>query len=312
MPKTPPLVTLAFVTVSIAWGTTYAGIHVAVESLPPLQLAAVRFMLAGAVLLLALRACGIPFPARRDWPRLALVGCLLLTGANSLIGWSSQYLPSVLISLLVNLGPLVYVALARLTGECVHARAWLGLGVGVAGLLVLMAPRLGELGQPTHLTDPHFWPAVGAILLAPFLWSGGSLFAARFPPRCHPLMTAAAQSLAGGIGALVLALFSGEMRALPLVTTRSWLAVAWLVVVGSWLGYVSYIYCVLKLPSARVAVTTYLNTLTALICGWLVLGERLAPATVAGGVIMLLGIALAQSAPTPHPPAADENPQVEA
>lgn len=298
-PSSKQLTRLAFITVCLAWGTIYVAIHIAVEAFHPFQLSTLRFLLAGGLLMLALRLRGIPPPPARDWPWIILVGLLLLTGANTMVGWASRHLPSTYISLLINLSPLIYVTLAQLTGEKVARRAWAGLLLGLLGLLLLLWPRLDELRGGAHSADPYFWPALGIVLMAPFLWATGSLISARHKLTTHPLMMAASQSLVGGIGAGLLGLAGGGIFESHPIGLRPLLAIAWLIVVGSWLGYVAYLYCLLHLRSSTVALTTYMNTITALVCGGLVLGERITPFMLAGGAVMLAGVALAQSARAP-------------
>ncbi len=304
-------VLLAFITVSIAWGTTYGAIRVAVESFPPFFLAAVRFVFAGAVLLVGLRIYGLQWPSWRDWGRIAVGGFLLLSVANAFLAWGEQYLPSVVSALLINVGPLMYVSLAWMLGERVAPRAWVGLAVGFMGVVVMIAPRLRDLLRGEVAGEARFWPAVGITLLGPCVWSCGSVYVARRRTGCNPLMTAAGQNVMGGLGAGVIALALRDFQHLPPVSMRSWLALAWLVVVGSWLGYMAYIYCVLKLPSARVAVTVYLNTVTALLIGTLLLGEKLTPAMLMGGIVLLIGVALVQSARLPRRALAKKNPHEE-
>lgn len=309
--RTNRLALLAFIGVSIAWGTTYAGMRVAVETIRPLMLAGLRFGIFGAVLLVVLRATGVGWPSRRDIVNAAFVGVLLLTCANSLIAAAEQYLPSVLATLLINLGPLVYVALARMTGERVAPRAWAGFAVGFAGILTILSPHFRVLLAGGEAAYPNLWRGIGMAMLGPFLWSSASLYAARHPPKCNVLMTVAVQNLAGGGLALLAAVPMGQFQSLAPVSGRSWLAFAWLITIGSALGYVSYMYCVRHLPSTRVAVTVYLNTATALVVGALVLGEVITPAMLAGGAILMAGVALVQSARAPHPPPTEENPHEE-
>ncbi len=279
---------------SIAWGTTYAGMKVAIESLPPFLMAGIRFTLAGAILLLGVRAFGIPFPTFRDWKRIALVGCLLLTGANGLLAWAQQYVPSSFSALMVNTGPLIYVGLSAMLGERVPRLAWAGLLVGFCGVFVLVSPRLFALfgGHAPETVTPHFWWAIGALVLGPITWSSGSVVANRYPPACHSLMTAAGQTLAGGLGALVVAAFLGDLAQPIHPSARSIQAIVYLIVVGSWLGYVSFMYCVMNLPSQIVATTTYLNIIVAILVGATLLSEKVTVSMLAGGGVILAGVAI--------------------
>ncbi len=296
MPPAPPQsrATLAFVTVSLAWGTTYAGNRVAVQAIPPFALAGMRFAIAGAVMMLVLRAVGIKFPALRDWPRLALIGTLLLAVANALMAWALQYIPTVMVALLINVGPLMYVGLQSALGERVPRGAWAGLGIGFSGVLILIAPSLLALeGAIAPADNPMTWLAMGALIVGPFSWTVGAIYASRRPVGCHHLMSAGAQSLVGGVVAFVFALMTGELWRIdlshPQMTEALW-AVVWLIVVGSWLGYVAYMYCVMHLSSPRVAITTYINNVVALAVGWLVLGERLSLPMLLGGAVLVSGV----------------------
>lgn len=280
--------TLAFFTVSLAWGTTYATNKIAVQQIPPFALAAIRFMTAGIVMMIALRVQGIRFPKPREWPGLTLIGVLLLGVANSFMAFASQYLPSIMVSLLLNISPLIYVGLQSAFGERVPRKAWGGLAIGFVGIMILVAPKVMEGGH--FKVDHYTLMAIGALVLGPLAWNFGAIYATHRPIKCNHMMSAAAQNLAGGLGALVVALPLGEMSGLGQVDLKHWLVVAWLVVVGSWMGYAAYLYCVLHLSSPRVAITTYINNLVALIVGWIVLGETLNRSMLVGGAVLLVGV----------------------
>lgn len=280
--------TLAFVTVSLAWGTTYAANKIAVEKIAPFALAAIRFIIAGVVMMIALRARGIRFPKLREWPGIVLIGVLLLAVANSFMAFASKHLPSIMVSLLLNISPLIYVGLQSAFGERVPKKAWGGLAVGFVGILILVAPKVMQGGQ--FKVEHNTLMAIGALVLGPLAWNFGAIYATHRPIKCNHMMSAAAQNLAGGIGALVVAMSLGEMRDFGAVELKHWLTVAWLVVVGSWMGYAAYLYCVLHLSSPRVAITTYINNLVALIVGWIVLGETLNRSMLIGGAVLLVGV----------------------
>ncbi|MCC6546137.1 EamA family transporter [Candidatus Sumerlaeota bacterium] len=294
--KTNTAAILAFATVSIAWGTTYAGMRVAVESIPPFLMAGIRFTLAGACMMLAFHAMGHPFPKARDWARLGIVGCLLLAGANGLLAWAEQYLESSFAALLVNTAPLMIVGGSALLGEKVSMRAWLGLLIGFFGVFVLILPSLYELlsgAQPIDAPrQSHFWWAVGALVLGPICWAAGTITAIRVPAASTPFMTAATQTFLGGLGAMAIAALHGDFTQPFAPTMRSLWAVLYLIAIGSWLGYVSYMYCTLKMPPQVVATTTYLNVVVAALVGTMLLGERISPPMIIGGATVLAGVAI--------------------
>lgn len=288
------LAVASYLTVSVAWGTTYGGIKLALESFPPMPLAAIRFVLAGGLLMGALRLCGIHLPSRADWVRIAPVGFLLLGCANVLVSWSQQHVDSAFAALLVNSAPLIFVAISAVAGERVPKLAWTGLLVGFAGLFVIIWPDIANTFGTGAEAPPHgpmFWWAVGALVLSPICWASGSFIAKRRKARCHPLMTAAAQSFAGGVIVALVCTLVGGWQFRP-ITREAVFALGYLMVVGSWLGYVCYIHVVTTLPADIAATTTYLNTIVALVVGALLLGEIITPFMIAGGLVVLAGVTI--------------------
>lgn len=297
MPAPPrsSLLLLAFVTVSIAWGTTYAAISVAVRSIPPFSLAAMRFLLAGAIMMGLAAGMRLGWPTRRDWAKLAVVGVLLLSVGNALLAYAEQYVSSGFAALVVNCGPFIYVALCAAAGEKVPRMAWAGLGVGFLGLTVLLSPQLRSLGA-AGAPDRTFWFAMAALVVGPFAWSLGSFIASKRPARCHPFLIAGGQTLVGGLGGLIIALLRGERFSPAAVPAEAWWALAWLVGVGSLLGYVSYMYVVMYMAAHRTATVTYLNNLVAVLVGWLVLDEHVTAPMIVGGAVVLLGVGIVNRA----------------
>ncbi len=305
-PASRLLIVLAFITVSIAWGTTYGGIKLAVETIPPFTMACIRFSIAGLVLMGVLRLVGVEFPSRRDWVRMAAAGFLLLSLGNALLGWAEQYVDSAFAALMVNTGPFLFVIFSALAGSRVPPLAWVGMTVGFCGVLLLVSPELRNLlvgqAEPVH---ERFWWAFVVLIFSPMCWAAGSFVASRYPAKCHNLMSAAGQSAVAGGMAGVLAFLVGETGGDWVPSRTSLLAIVYLIVVGSWLGYVSYIYCLTHLPAHRVATTGYINNVTAVTLGVLILGERLTPIMFAGGAVILSGVYLvnvARQKATPPPP----------
>ncbi|MCC5877853.1 MAG: EamA family transporter [Candidatus Sumerlaeia bacterium] len=283
---------LAYIGVSIAWGTTYGGIKVAVESFPPFMLAAVRFLIAGALMILVFRAVGISLPRASDYRRLAIVGFFLLSLSNGLLSLAEQYVDSAFAALMVNTAPFVFVALTAISGHRVPRLAWLGLVVGFSGVLILVSPQLLGLLGSEDPPDPTFWFALIALIIGPLCWAVGSFISNRNPPDCHPMMGAAWQTFFGGIGALFLMAVSGEWMREVTPTAASVWAIVYLILVGSFLGYVCYNYCVITLPSQKTASTTYLNMIVAILVGTLLLGEVITSQMILGGGVILLGVVL--------------------
>src|SRR5262249_3069292 len=189
-----PLALVAgFATLYLVWGSTYLGIKLAVQTLPPLLMAGSRFIVAGLLLYALLRLRGVPAPQWRQWLPATLTGALLLLGGNGLVTWAQQTVPSGRAALIVATTPLWMVMAGWLFfgGARPRLRVWLGLSVGFAGAALLIKPSdSGESGS-----------LVGSLMLAlaPVCWSIGSLQTRRLPPASDPLMTSAMQMLTGGV-----------------------------------------------------------------------------------------------------------------
>ena len=224
-------VPLAFVAVYILWGSTYIGIRIAIESFPPLAMAAVRHSLVGLILYPILRwKTGIR-PTAAHWRVAAVTGVLLLCVSNGGLSWAEQRVPSGIAALLVATVSLwlVIVDWLRPGGVRPVPRVVAGLLMGFAGLALLVGPAKLGGGQRTDLLG------TAVLVMVSFVWACASLYSKHRPVPESPLLVVAMQSLAGGAALWIAAVASGEFRALHFasVTTRSWMALIYLIVFGS-------------------------------------------------------------------------------
>lgn len=280
LPRTrPPLPLIAaLLAVYFLWGSTYLAIRIALETLPPFALGAIRFLIAGGGLYLVLRLRGAPTPSPREWRTAAITGVLLFVGGNGFVVLGEQWVSSGLVALVVGTMPLWAALFAG--AQRSSAREWLGLALGFLGITVL------SLGGELH--------AAGAgallVLLAPVCWALGVVLGRRGPLPAGG-MAAASQMLAGGVVLLGLSLIRGEaLLAIP--STRSLLAVAYLIVFGSLVGFTAYAYL---LRNARTAVANsyaYVNPIVAIVLGAALAGETVGPTTWIAAAIILSGVAV--------------------
>lgn len=274
--------------VYVVWGSTYLAIRIGVETMPPFLSAAARFLAAG--LLLAALVAWRQGPAalrvnRRQLGSAALIGLMLLLGGNGLVVLAERSVPSGLAALLVAAVPLWVVLLRRLTGQRTSGTTIAGVLLGLAGLGVLTVPGLS--GQVQLL-------GVLTVIAATVMWSGGSFLASRLPMPANVLAASAYEMIAGGLGCLALAAVRGEPQALDLATisTRSWLALAYLVVFGSLIAFTAYAWLLQSAPLPLVATYAYVNPVVAVFLGWLILGEPLTWPILVGGAIVVGGVCL--------------------
>jgi len=282
---------VAFAIIYTVWGSTYLAIRVAVATLPPFLLAGSRFMVAGLGLLVWLWLRGVALPNARQWGHAFIAGGLLLLGGNGLVVWAEQTVPSNLAALLVALTPVWFALLewARPAGVRPTLQTATGIVVGFGGVAWMVAGR-----NPAGPGGPVNTWGLLALVLAGMSWAAGSLWSRYHARPESPWMNAAAQMLCGGVVLMLTAILRGEPGRFHAgaVSAQSWLALVYLVVFGSWIGFSAYIYLVKVTTPARLATYAYVNPVIAVVLAWLVLGESLSRQTVWAAGITLAGVVI--------------------
>ena len=279
----------AFAAVYIIWGSTYLAILFAIETLPPFLMAGSRFLVSGALLYGVARARGAERPERRNWAATAVIGALLLLGGNGGVVWAEQRVPSGLAALLVATVPVWMVTLEWLRGGLRPTRGVVaGLMLGMAGLTLLIGPGefAGGRGADT----------LGAIVLvaASLSWATGSIYSRSAPLPKSPILTTGMEMLAGGVLLTLLGLATGELGRLDLAaaSTKSWLALLYLVLFGSLVGFTAYIWLLKVSTPAKVSTYAYVNPVVAVLLGWLFANEPLTLRTLLAAAVIIAGVAL--------------------
>jgi drug/metabolite transporter (DMT)-like permease len=278
---------VAWAAVCLLWGTTYLAIRIAIETIPPLIMAGIRWTVAGAIILAALKIRGERIPRTPDWPALTVLGILLIGFGNGCVVWAEQTLPSGLTAVLVAAVPFWMVGVERFmkASDPLTPRRLIGLGVGFGGIVLLVWPEL-ELGN-----GRAFFFGVVSTQLACLGWAIGSSYSRRRHVDENVLATAALQMLFGGLILSILGLMLGELRMIA-YSSRSVTALVYLVVAGSLGGFSAYAYALKYLPVATVSLYAYVNPVIAVLLGTLILGETLSPRLAVSGAIVLVGMAL--------------------
>jgi drug/metabolite transporter (DMT)-like permease len=301
-PASPPaqtggatVVLVAFAAVYLIWGSTYLAIRVGVESFPPLLLAGSRHLVFGLMFYPVLRwQTGIR-PTLAHWRTAAFTGFLLLFVGNGGVCIAEQTVPSGVTALLVATVSLwmVLVDWLRPGGTRPVARVLLGLLLGFAGLGLLVGPK--ELGGSARINPT----GVAILIVASFAWACGSLYSKHGQMPSSPLLGATMQSLTGGIALWIVGWVSGEVSSLHLaaVSTRSWVAVGYLIFFGSMMGFSAYIYILKHSTATRVATYAFVNPMVALFLGWLLLGESITLRTILAAAVILAAVLLVITAP---------------
>ena len=279
----------AFAALYIIWGSTYLGIRVAIETMPPFAMAAVRFLLSGAVLFAIVRLQGAALPTVKQWKDNAVVGTCLILGGNGLVAWAEQYVPSGITALIIGIQPvfMVLTEWAWRGGQRPSPGLFVGMALGFVGVGLLAAPWEAA-GAPISI------PGVVAILFACVSWAFGSIYSRHAKPAAPPFVAAAAQMLCGSVALAVVATARGEWQTVQLdaISARSWWAFLYLVLVGSLVGFSTFVWLMKHSTPARVSTYAYVNPIVAVFLGWLVLKEPVSPQTVLSAAIIVGAVAI--------------------
>lgn len=290
---------LAFAAVYVIWGSTYLAIAIGIESFPPLLLPAARHLMAGLILYPLLRwKTGIR-PTPVQWRTAIITGLLLLLFGNGGVCLSERTVPSGVAALLVAMVSFWMVLLdwLRPGGLRPLPRVVAGLVLGFGGLVLLVGPA--HLGGSERVNPI----GAGILLVASFAWACGSIYSKHGDLPQSPLLGVAMQSIAGGAALWIVGLLAGEGRQLHLgaVSARSWIALAYLMVFGSGLGFTAYVYLLKKSSAARVGTYAFVNPVVALFLGWLGADEAITLRTALAAAVILTAVLLVITAPHKTP-----------
>ena len=285
------LVWTALITLYLVWGSTYLGIRVAVETIPPFLMAAFRFFTAGAVIVAAcvlFDRSAIRWPGRTELRDTAIVGGCLLLGGMGLVAWGEQSVPSGVAALFVATMPVWLAVVGWLVYRERQPRAVVfGIAVGLVGVAILAAPGGGE-----QAVDPL---GLVAVIVSPISWATGSVYAARHPRSTQPAILGLALEMLIGSGFLGAAgVATGELGGLHLaaISTDSLLALGYLIVVGSLVGYTAFGWLLRTTPLALVSTYAYVNPVVAVALGALLLAEPIEPRILIAGAVIVFAVAL--------------------
>ncbi|MEU4509205.1 EamA family transporter [Nonomuraea wenchangensis] len=285
----PLMVWGALAIVYVVWGSTYLGIKIAIETMPPMLSGSLRFVVAALLLgaFLLVKNGAAPFRMTgRQLAGAALVGLLLLTGGNGMVAVAEQHISTGLAALLVASVPLWLVVFRIAARDKPALLTLLGVLVGFGGVAALSLSGGGETASTTGIV---------VILVASLSWSIGSFLSARIPMPPNVWAASAVEMAAGGLGLLVAGLSFGERLDVAAVSGHSWAGLVYLILVGSLVGFTAYTWLLGNAPISLVSTYAYVNPAVAVVLGVLVVNEVATPQMIAGGAVILVGVALVVS-----------------
>lgn len=278
---------VAWMAVCLIWGTTYFAIKIALDTIPPFLMGGLRYATAGLVLAAVLKARGKALPDRTAWGRLAVLGFFMFAVGNGGVVWAEQSVPSGLTAVLIATSPFWMVAVERVVAGAgsVHARQWVGLSLGFAGIVLLVWPDLTTTGAGARA----FGWGVVSVQVACAGWAIGSAYTRRHVMAGDVLGSAALQMIFGGACMLAVGTALGEWGSLAL-STKTAAALVYLTFAGSLIAFAAYSYALRHLDVAVVSLYTYVNPVIAVALGTLVLGEPFGMRMVVAAAVIFAGI----------------------
>jgi drug/metabolite transporter (DMT)-like permease len=300
------LALLAWIAVCLIWGTTYFGIAVALETMPPALMGGLRWTIAGLLLTGFLVARGERLPPRPRWGGIALMAFLLLGLGNGGVVYAEQWVPSGLAAVLVATSPfwMAGVEACLRDGERLTRATIAGLVVGFSGILVLVWPEL-SLGSAN---SRMFLLGVVALQIASLGWSLGSAYSRRHARADHILGTTALQMLAGGLMMVALGSAQGEWSRLSF-NSRTATALVYLSTIGAIGGFVAYTYALRHLAVSFVSLYAYINPVIAVALGVMFLAEPFDTRMMIAAALVFAGVAVVRLKPAAGPALRSRDPE---
>lgn len=276
---------IAWINVCVIWGTTYLVIRIGVGHLPPMLFAGIRWVIAGAIFIAFLKWRGRSLPKANEIVHLAVVGLALIGFGNGLVVFAEQWIPSGLAALLITTVPFFMVGIESFLpkGPKLNATIITGLAMGSVGAFLIFGEDI------RYLADPDNLKGVLGLLGAVLFWSAGSLYSKYVKLDVHPLMGASVEMLIAGLVLSGIGISIGELPRLNF-EINGLLSLAYLVIIGSLVGYTSYIYAIAKLPLSLVSTYAYINPVIALFLGWLILDEKLNYQIAIAAAVIIAGV----------------------
>jgi drug/metabolite transporter (DMT)-like permease len=297
----------ALTTVYIAWGSTYVGIRLMDRTIPPLEGAGVRYLLAGFAMygFLAVRRGALPRVSLRELASLIVVGILLLTGGNGIVTVAERHVPAGLAALLVASMPLWVLLLRLLAGDRPRLATLAGLAIGFAGVALLVLR--GSEGAGASVGHAL------VVVVGALAWATGSFLSSRLPLPADVSAGTAIEMIVGGAVLAVLALIFGEpwSQLWLHASADSLLALVYLAAIGSIVAFTAYVWLLQNVPISKISTYAYVNPAVAVVLGALVLGESISALMVVGGLITVVAVAVvirSESRPAPEPAPVDPPP----
>lgn len=277
---------LALCWVSFFWGTTWLASKEGVKHMPALQLAGIRQFIAGSLYLCFFLFKKTPWPKGKQWKSILILSLLNFVLSNGLSTWGVKYISSGLGAIIGAMVPLWIVFISIFNGERITRLAVLGILVCFGGVCVIFYEHLLDFLQP------DFQFGIVLSITATITWAFGTLYTKKKAASFNPYFSLGLQMFISSISLFAFIGATGTGIPLSEIPANSWWSIAYLVIFGSILTFIAFIYALQKLPTELSSVYAYINPIVAVVLGSLIFGEPLTTAIIFGGSVTLIGLYL--------------------
>ncbi len=286
------MVMVAFATVYIVWGSTYFFIQKAIGSIPPFLLGALRFIIAGLIMLGWTKLRGEEIFVKNDIKHAAVSGGLMLFIGTGAVIWVEQYLPSAMVAIMVSTGPLWFILLDKPNwSKNLKSKSTIGgLVLGFAGIILLFSEKV--ISGFSSSGNQHDLAGVIILIIGSMAWAGGSLYSKYHSSSGSVAVNIGWQMLAAGIAFIPGSLLRGEIQTLQwnTISTEAWLSVGYLIFFGSIAGFSAYVWLLQVRSATQVSTHAYVNPVVAVLLGVFFANEHISLLQVLGLVTILVSV----------------------
>jgi len=294
----------ALALVCVLWGTTWIASKEGVRHMPALQLAGIRQLIAGLIYVAFFLIKGASLPKGKEWIPVLVLSFLNFIMSNGLSTWGVKYISAGLGSIMGAIFPLWLVVIGLFASrEKLPQKAILGLLLGFSGVCIIFYE---------HLEDffiPDFRFGILLSLIATWTWAFATLYTKQQAASFNPYFSLGLQMLISGTTLITFTSVTGNAVSISQIPWESWTAIAYLIIFGSLLAFIAYLYALQNLPTEQASIYAYINPIVAVLCGWLIFNERITIFITVGGLVTLLGVYLVNKAFKAVPP--PEQPETE-
>ncbi len=290
--------------VCVLWGTTWIASKEGVRHMPALQLAGIRQLIAGVLYVGFFLYKKIPLPKGKEWIPVVVLSFLNFIMSNGLSTWGVQYISAGLASIMGAIFPLWLVVIGLfISKDKLPRKAVFGLLLGFSGVCIIFFPHLGDF------MNPGFLKGIILSLIATWTWAFATLYTKKQALNFNPYFSLGLQMLISAVALISFTSATGNAAPISKIPWESWASIAYLIIFGSLIAFVCYLYALQNLPTEQASIYAYINPMVAVLCGWLVFNEKITIFITVGGAVTLLGVYLVNKAFRGIPP--PEQPETE-